>query len=357
MLDDVAGAVHCVPGAVLDQVADEPVRMKPGLDGEHESGNDDRGAEEAPLESDWTPEFIGERLLRNFQLRSLVHAVLSTLWQDNSLHVGLGRTDITLRNKRAGVTFLVLCFLLCLPSLAFAYGYSRADDPLLKSFRLVVVAARKADWAAVSKETKVVGWQLVELKTDLRVDFAPRLQAAERSQKARAVIVAWANLVYLGLRQKFHWNLNEKLADFRKSRSRLVAARYYYEVVLAGNVRRYDRARKSTLHTEILALFDRARSQIGRPALFGSSSVAAEPAAFRETTRLLLAKLRRAFPYFKHGRSSLLPEAEEGKTPKLPIGPKKGASSPKPPIKPKKGAPPGKAPKREESAKLPKKAG
>jgi len=60
--------------------------------------------------------------------------------------------------------------------------------------------------------------------------------------------------------------------DFVKAKSRLTAARYYYDVVLAGNVRRYDAKHGSKLHEATLADFDRARSQLGRPALRAPSA-------------------------------------------------------------------------------------
>lgn len=142
-------------------------------------------------------------------------------------------------------------------------------------------------------------WQLDELKGDLKVDFLPKLSESIKKKDRRLVIVRWANLVYLALKQKFFWNEKEELKDFTKAKARLAAARYYYDIALAGNVRRYDKKRKSQIHKEILKLFEQLRSQIGRPAVLGNSSVAADPKGFKKNSAALVKKLDTVFPYFK----------------------------------------------------------
>ena len=184
------------------------------------------------------------------------------------------------------------------PASLFGYGYSRDDDPLLKSFRKAVVSARKKDWKELEKATEEVTWQTDELATDFGIKFHAALVKAARAKSAKAAILKWANLVDLALRQKFYWNLKEKLADFPKSKARLAAARYYYDMVLAGNVKRFDKSRKTTLNKEIEALFDRARTELGRPAIIGTGSRAADPKAFRKSAAAILKRLDQVFPYF-----------------------------------------------------------
>lgn len=186
---------------------------------------------------------------------------------------------------------------------AWAYGYTRDDDPLLKSFKRAVIAARQSDWPAVDTQIKAVKWQLDELDKELGLDLTPALDKARGSKNSRDVIISWANLVYMALRQKFFWNLKEQLADFNKAKSRLSAARYYYEVVLAGNVRRYDKKRGTAYAKELEGLYSTARSQLGRPSVMGTASVSADPDGFQKTSDRILAILDRIFPYFSKPRA------------------------------------------------------
>jgi hypothetical protein len=209
------------------------------------------------------------------------------------------------RTKSQGSTLRLtqlffLSVLIINPTALFGYGYSRADDPLIKSFKNAVRAARKDNWGIVSKETNAVKWQLDELKGDLQIDFLPRLKESTEKKDQRLVIIRWVNLVYLGLKQKFYWNLKEDLKDFNKAKARLAAARFYYEVALAGNVRRYDQKRKTQNHKEILGLYDKLRTDLGRPTIFGKSSVAADPKDFALSSKALVDKLDKVFPYFTH---------------------------------------------------------
>lgn len=197
---------------------------------------------------------------------------------------------------------LALLFFLCIlltPFICFAYGYSRSADPLIKSFKSAVRATRKDDWSTVQSEFKAVKWQLEELKGDVKVDFSEILKGSIDKKDKRLTIIRWVNLIYLALKQKFHWNNEEKLQDFQKAKARLAAAKFYYEVALAGNVRRYDKSKKTTLHSTILKLFDQLRGQLGRPAVLGTKSIAADPIAFKKDTAILLSKLKQVFPYFE----------------------------------------------------------
>jgi hypothetical protein len=211
------------------------------------------------------------------------------------------KTKISKQGTKARKSLLpcALFLLLLLPGLCLAYGYSREEDPLIKSFKNVVKAARKADWSAVSKENKAVNWQLDELKGDLKIDFAPILKSSLDKKDKRLIIIRWANLIYLALKQKFYWNKKETLKDFQKAKGRLASARFYYDVALAGNVKRFDQKRKTTLHKDILTLFNQLRTQLGRPAVLGTSSVAADAEGFQKSSKALVSKLDRVFPYFQ----------------------------------------------------------
>lgn len=190
---------------------------------------------------------------------------------------------------------------------AFGYGYTREEDPLLRAFEAAVRAARTGDVAAATAQVDAVRWQTDELKDDVRVDFGPTLRRAhEKGATEAGIVQAWANLVYLALLQKFHWNLKEQLGDYHKARPRLEAAQAYYEAALAGNVRRHDEERRKadprapSRHDDILARFAAARQALGSPGLFGSGARAADPAAFRTAVVGIAGHLRVVFPGFAH---------------------------------------------------------
>lgn len=200
--------------------------------------------------------------------------------------------------------------LLCLPLLAgtaSAYGYDRDKDPLLLAFQAAVRATRKGDLAEASRQVRAVRWQTQELKTqaDLQVDYAPTLRAAHAAGTPPArTIQRWSNLLYLALLQKFHWNLSEKLGTYHKARARLESALAYYEVALAGNVKRLDRARRKanpkarSRHSDIMAQFAAAKTALGSPGLFGAGARPADLAAFRKAVVRIAGHLKVVFPTF-----------------------------------------------------------
>jgi len=202
---------------------------------------------------------------------------------------------------------LALLIALGAASPALGYGYTREEDPLLRAFEAAVRAARAGDFAAATAQVEAVRWQTDELKDDVRVDFGPPLRKAHaEGATAAGIVQAWANLVYLALLQKFHWNLQERLGEYHKARPRLEAVQAYYEAALAGNVRRHDEERRKvdpkapSRHDDILARFAAARQALGSPGLFGSGARAPDPAAFRTAVVGIAGHLRAVFPGFAH---------------------------------------------------------
>lgn len=194
---------------------------------------------------------------------------------------------------------------------ARGYGYTREEDPLLKSFEVAIRAARQRDVATAAAQIPTVRWQTDELKNDVRVDFEVTLRRAHGADATEAGMVqAWANLVYLALLQKFYWNLQEQVGDYHKARARLEAAQTYYELALAGNVRRNDEERRArdpkapSRHDDIMRRFAAAREALGSPGLFGSGSRRADPAAFRAAVVGIAGHLRAVFPGFVHPEAS-----------------------------------------------------
>lgn len=199
-------------------------------------------------------------------------------------------------------------FLLLAPASAWGYGYTREEDPLLKAVQVAVRSAREGDVAGARAQVKRVEWQTDELKApeDLKVDFAPRLAAAHEGDPASEarVVEAWANLVYLALLQKLHWNLKEELKEYHRAKARLDSAQAYYELVLAGNVKEDDRRRREqdpqapSRHEDVMRQLEKARQALGTPGLFGVGARPPDPAAFREATVRLVGHLNAVFPSF-----------------------------------------------------------
>lgn len=196
---------------------------------------------------------------------------------------------------------------------ARGYGYTREDDPLLRSFEEAVRSARQGRLEVARTQVEAVRWQLDELRAseDLGVDFGPELRRVHAQGATEGRVVAgWANLVYLALLQKLHWNLKEQLADYHKARARLDSARAYYELALAGNVRRHDEERRRadprapSRHEDIVRRFDAASAALGSPGLFGTGARAPDPRAFREAAVAIAGHLRAVFPSFVHPGAS-----------------------------------------------------
>ncbi|MBL4849752.1 MAG: hypothetical protein JKY65_29845 [Planctomycetes bacterium] len=201
---------------------------------------------------------------------------------------------------------IAICLTLLAGSRAEAYGYAKDEDPLLKAFQAAIRAARSQAWPKARAQTAKVRWQLDELrqKEDLNLDFRQRFSAAHSKPTAASVTQAWVNLVYLGLLQKLHWNLKEKLTKYHPSRARLEAARAYYEVALAGNVRRNDALRRKkdpkapSRHADVVKQFAAAKKALGSPGLLGTGKRAPDPLAFKRASLRIAGHLRAVFPAF-----------------------------------------------------------
>ncbi len=196
--------------------------------------------------------------------------------------------------RRAGLLLLGLA----LATAAWGYGYQREEDPLLKAFKDALVHARKGDWDEVARDVEGLRWQVDELKGDVRVDFSGPLAEAVESRDPQRLAGALANLVYLALLQKFHWNDQEAIADYQKAKARLYSAEVYYVDVLDGNVNRIDRRDGTRRSERIKELLRVARKTLGSPGLFGAGSKPADPDAFRAATGEIRRLLGEAFPAF-----------------------------------------------------------
>ncbi|MCO5170660.1 MAG: hypothetical protein M9894_30385 [Planctomycetes bacterium] len=211
--------------------------------------------------------------------------------------------------RRRLLTLGVPALVLLLTREAAGYGYTREEDPLLRAFDEAVRATRQRRFDVARAQLHSVQWQVDELRSpdDLRVDLEPLLRRAHGEGATEAgVIAAWANLVYLALLQKFHWNLREQLTDYHKARARLESAWGYYEIALAGNVRQHDAERRKqspeapSRHDDVVRRFEVARAALGSPGLFGVGARAPDPKAFRAAVVAIAGHLRAVFPGFQH---------------------------------------------------------
>jgi hypothetical protein len=201
---------------------------------------------------------------------------------------------------------LALLLTLCLTAPALGYGYTRAEDPLIKAYQAAIRAARADEYAKAKALIGKVGWQLDELREakDLKVDFRRAFAASHEKPTRVKVVGAWVNLMYLGLLQKLHWNRREKLSNFHRARARLDAAWAYYELALAGNVKRQDAARRKrdpkapSRHADLVTTFAKAKKALGSPGLFGAGKRAPDPKAFSRAALRIAGHLAAVFPGF-----------------------------------------------------------
>lgn len=207
--------------------------------------------------------------------------------------------------------------------MARGYGYAKEDDPLVKAFQAGVRALRAKDWPSARTQVAAVRWQLDELRdpADLGVDYSAAFAAAHAAEEVDAAIEAWVNLVYLGLLQKLHWNLEEKLANYHRARARLDAAQTYYELALAGNLRRDDAARRAqdpqapSRHEDVIANFKAARTALGSPGLLGAGKRAPDLEAFRAAALRIAGHLRAVFPRFARPKAARKSAGDKQATP------------------------------------------
>ncbi len=212
-------------------------------------------------------------------------------------------------NRESRVRALVRVTLVCLVgtfvaagacprSDAQTYGYVKEEDPLLLGAKKVIALARERDFRGVRKAVDSLEWQVDELKRDVGVDLEAVLDEAVASENPTRIAYAITHLVFQAMRQKFHWNEREKLANTVNARARLDSARFYYDEILSHAVRRADRAEEKTRHREISAALREMRETIGSPGLFGVGGKKSDPDAFANLARGIERRLHEVYPDF-----------------------------------------------------------
>jgi hypothetical protein len=186
------------------------------------------------------------------------------------------------------------------PSTAMAkvgYGYKKSEDPLVLGVKRVVLHARKGEWPSGESEFSRLHWQFVEFRDDLQVDIEERFDAALKTRSLPVLSREVCRVMYFAIVQKFYWNRRERCEKYVPAKSRLEAAIFYYEQILAIGVRDYDRKNRSSIQDEIELEFKILRKSIGTAGLFGIGARDPDLKGFSESSERVLEYLRRVFPY------------------------------------------------------------
>lgn len=213
------------------------------------------------------------------------------------------KTKIGVAMKKGGCVCLVFhLWLLCVSQNGvYGYGYAREEDPLVKSFKVVISCARDADWPKVSAEINGIADRIEDIHKIFKVDLKPRIDQSIRSQHFQSLANQMANLVFLALCEKFYYNNREGLEIFVRSRVRLRLAEEYYTLLLSGNVRDYDARHKTHLHEEIYGRLVKARETLGSAGFLGAGAVKPNLNGFKVLTKEIETLLLKVFPYFESG--------------------------------------------------------
>ncbi len=148
-------------------------------------------------------------------------------------------------------TCFVIVIITC-PRSSIGYGYKRNEDPIITVFKSVIFYGRKNDWARVEADINTISDRVDDIRNIFDVDLKPRLDAGISQHKFQEVIKAMANLVFFAIREKFYWNLTENLRIFGRANVRLRLAEEYYNLLLSGNVRRYDSHNGTKNHKDLI---------------------------------------------------------------------------------------------------------
>lgn len=199
---------------------------------------------------------------------------------------------------------LLLSLLITMQNNAHGYGYAKEEDPLVKVFKAVVFYGRQANWEKVSGEVNTISDRIADIYAIFKIDLRPEIDQAIQDQNFQSLTNHMANLVFFAIREKFYYNLQEKLAIFIRSKVRLGLAEEYYLTLLAGNVKNYDIRHKTTLHEDLYHRFVKARETLGSMGFLGAGAIQPDVQKFEILTKEIESFLCTAFPYFRTGKDA-----------------------------------------------------
>ncbi|MFQ5687010.1 MAG: hypothetical protein ACE5GV_10155 [Candidatus Scalindua sp.] len=182
------------------------------------------------------------------------------------------------------------------------YGYGRNEDPIITVFKSAIFYGKKNDWVRVRSDIDTISDRIDDVRNIFEVNLKPKLAEGISQHDFQKVIKVMANLVFLAIREKYYWNLNENLRIFEKANVRLRLTEEYYTLLLSGNVRRYDKLNGTKFHDEIFNKLSEAKKSLGSIGFLGAGAVSPRPKKFEMITKEIEQKLLIVFPYFESGK-------------------------------------------------------
>ena len=182
------------------------------------------------------------------------------------------------------------------------YGYKKNDDPIITVFKSVIFYGKRSDWERINTDIDTISDRIDDVKNIFAVDLRPELNAGLSQHDFQKVVKVMANLVYLTIKEKYYWNINEGLRMFTRAKVRLRLAGEYYTLLLSGNVRKYDKLNGTKYHDEIFNKFTEARNTLGSTGFLGAGAVSPKLKDFEIVTKDIEQKLLIVFPYFESGK-------------------------------------------------------
>jgi len=179
-----------------------------------------------------------------------------------------------------------------------SYGYSREEDPLVLGVKQALGQAHSGDWKGVQETRQTLATFLEELDPVGELELASDLDAAIQSQDAAAVAQSLAHLTFQALRRKLAENERERLDQPVPARTRLEAARFYYQEILSPGVLQADALDHTERHRAILDDLDAMRRALGSAGLFGLGERPSDLAEFRSGAREIMEEICVVYPDF-----------------------------------------------------------
>lgn len=208
----------------------------------------------------------------------------------------------TIMTKNTHIPFILIfliSILLLYQNTARGYGYAREEDPLIKTFKDVIVQGKQSNWPDVITEVNTISDRIEDVRTIFHVDLRQRIDHAIQQKDFQTLTKHMANLVFLAICEKFYYNLQEKLEIFTRSKVRLQLAEEYYLALLSGNVRNYDVRHNTHVHEDIYNKFVKARDSLGSVGFLGAGAVKPDIQNFGILTKEIEGLILKAFPYFE----------------------------------------------------------
>ncbi|NKE73075.1 hypothetical protein MNODULE_20170 [Nitrospiraceae bacterium HYJII51-Mn-bac16s-1-B09] len=169
-----------------------------------------------------------------------------------------------------------------------------SEDPLIAAFIRTLSASKEGRWTEVEANVSDLTPVLKKYATQFRVDLAPRLKKGAAANDSNEIAKSFAHVLFLGMSENFHQAIEERFKNYERSSYLLATALYYYERVLAGNIKR----KEPSVHDEIMRQFEQAQLAIGNPGLLGAGKLDPDPQRFASAAKAIEMNIKRVYTYF-----------------------------------------------------------